>query len=652
MDFLTVKEVAELRGCSERYIKKIILDGSLRADISLNDKNRKKYIVPVDALDASLQKRYYKAKKANQTIMLPPPKEDKPQKRYEEYTAEERHEIKIWTEIIEQWIKYRSQFNKKTDVDPLFISKMKLEMPGLDISIDILYRKYKAYKEGNIDGLVDKRGGHNKGKTSIPKEVWDWFLYSYLDQRQLPLSQCYEKAKYFAMEFAPELVPVIPSEATFRRQVDRIADAVVVLGREGQKAFDDRFAPYIVRLYDELHANDYWVADNHTFDIITMREDGSETTHRLSLTGMIDARSGVIVGWNLTDNPCSQSTVLAMRHAILRFGIPKKMYFDNGSEFLTHDLAGRGHRTRKSNDLISEPPPIFARLGIELTNAIVKNAKAKPIERTFGALKGCISRLFETFCGGNVLERPESLKYTLKKGDIPTDGRLRELVADFIDGIYNVGAYGGTVTTDKGKGRIDVWNESIQDVGIRKASADDLNLLLMRTSRPQKVGRNGVYITICGERLEYRSDNYWEIQGKEVYVRYDPANLMSVRLYEADTDKYIDTWQVNTETTVLFDDVNENISIGQEKIRSIKKAVKGKLNEYVTQLPASKRIDMLDLSVRQANIGKEGFVIKEPKLIIPVMANEAPLQQAVGTDYKGIIIDMNKMSNNALKRKK
>ena len=58
-------------------------------------------------------------------------------------------------------------------------------------------------------------------------------------------------------------------------------------------------------------------------------------------------------------------------------------------------------------------------------NAIVRNAKAKPIERTFCTFKNQFSRCIPTFCGGTILERPESLKYKLKHGIIPEEEQIR-----------------------------------------------------------------------------------------------------------------------------------------------------------------------------------------------------------------------------------
>ena len=68
--------------------------------------------------------------------------------------------------------------------------------------------------------------------------------------------------------------------------------------RDGDKAMKDKCQPYISRMYDGLHANDVWIADNHTFDIQSYDEDNG-TIHRLYLTAFLDAKSGVLVGWNM-----------------------------------------------------------------------------------------------------------------------------------------------------------------------------------------------------------------------------------------------------------------------------------------------------------------------------------------------------------------
>ena len=76
-----------------------------------------------------------------------------------------------------------------------------------------------------------------------------------------------------------------------------------------------------------------------------MGPDG--TLHRLYLSAWLDARSGIFTGWYVTDGPGSQATLNALRKGILKFGIPSRAYVDNGREFLTRDIGGRGHRAKK-----------------------------------------------------------------------------------------------------------------------------------------------------------------------------------------------------------------------------------------------------------------------------------------------------------------
>jgi len=69
----------------------------------------------------------------------------------------------------------------------------------------------------------------------------------------------------------------------------------------------------------------------------------------------------------------------------MRFGAPKCIYVDNGREFLTKDFGGLGHRSKSKT--IEIPSTILKRLGIEMHNALVCNARAKPIERIFSTIK-------------------------------------------------------------------------------------------------------------------------------------------------------------------------------------------------------------------------------------------------------------------------
>ena len=663
MNYITTEQYAELKGCSDRYVRKQIQDGKIKALLNETAANhRKEYIIPLSALPEEMLFKYNNLQRAK--LGLPPelsPKKtaktaDKKlktpvSKRIDEFSEDERQQIAFWKKVVTQWqgLRSGSEF-KKSEIDSLYISKVKLENPDITISLDILYRKYAALKSNNLEGLVDKRGAWNKGRNSIDKLLLDAFFYFYLDERRLPISRCYELLKTWCAEFYPELVPTIPSERSFRRQAEQLPEAVVKLCRYGDKAFKDTCCPYIERLYEDIEANDVWIADNHTFDFITIGENGRQ--HRIYLTAFTDAKSGVLVGWNLTENPSSTSTLLALRHAILRFGVPKSVYFDNGSEFLTHDIGGRGHRTKANWNAADIPPTILQMLGIEMHNALVRNAKAKPIERTFGTLKNHISRIIDTFCGGTIIERPESLKWKLKNGVIPEDEQIRKALETLIDGDYNVDSYGGKELRFKGMSRIDVWNSSIERTNFRKASERDLSMLLARTSRYQKIKRNGVAIDFAGEKLWYSGEETIFNIGKEVYVRYDPSDIRTARVYDRDTDKYLWTWTLNNDMTISYITANPaDIATTERNRRKSEKAV----HEYAKGLTASvqgnQRIDWLAASLLKAENGKKDFHINLPTKFQPVISDAVIEENPQLENIVEVEVDLSKMNKNALIRK-
>lgn len=658
MEFLTVKDIAELKNITERYVRKQIASGQLKTAQQLNPMNgQMQYVVSIDALPPDLQQKYYARLKSEAAPIsaAKQKKEPRPARNFDQYSDFERDAITFWQELLEDWRRVCREFGNCTKgTDYFLLDCQRRYGDSIYISKEMLYRKYSAYRDGNIEGLLDHRGGWNKGQTQIPEIVWQAFLRYFLDDRQLSVSQCYEITRGWAEEIMPECVATLPTERTFRRRISTLPVAIVKLCRYGEKAAIDECLPYIERDYSELCANDVWIADNHTIDVI-VRYDDKETTHRIYITTFMDAKSGVIVGWNITDNPCANSTIFALRMGIERFGIPRMVYFDNGTEFLTLDIAGRGHRTPKSQRDTERPPAILQRLGIEMRNAIVRNARAKPVERYFRYFKESISKLFSTYCGGNVLEKPESLKQTLKNGKIPLDSELRDVVAELIDGIHNMGKYGGPERVKyQGMSRIDVWNATI--VEMRKASAEDLNLLLMRTSQYQKVQRQGVYITQYGKKLWYYDEKTtWQHIEEEVYVRFDPTNLASARIYDKD-DRYLATWPLEDELRLNFvEQEREKVGNAEAKLRRIRRTVIDHARGLTADLTPEQRIDALDIRIRQAHAAKEGMLIHEPKRIMPIRANEKSasiMQAAVGQNTTGVVFDMAQMNKNAAGRRK
>lgn len=56
MDYLTVKEVAELKGCSERYIKRLCKEQKIQIELQPHPQNKQLcYMIPISALPEDLQ---------------------------------------------------------------------------------------------------------------------------------------------------------------------------------------------------------------------------------------------------------------------------------------------------------------------------------------------------------------------------------------------------------------------------------------------------------------------------------------------------------------------------------------------------------------------------------------------------------------------
>ena len=124
-----------------------------------------------------------------------------------------------------------------------------------------------------MKALVDKRNKWKKGTSSIDETIWQAFLYYYLDEAQHPVTKCLEYTKMWAQEKRPDLYTQIPAYPSFYRRLKSVPEGVKVLGREGHKAFNDRCAPYIKRIYDEMQSNEWWIADNHTFDVMVISQE-------------------------------------------------------------------------------------------------------------------------------------------------------------------------------------------------------------------------------------------------------------------------------------------------------------------------------------------------------------------------------------------
>ena len=629
---LSAREVSELTGWPIRTVRYKAQTGTLPAESVINDRNRKEYLFFLESLPRSAQEEHY----ARQRAELAAPADAssaaaaKVLKPFDCYTEAEREEIVFWKRVLADWEKYRQRGGMNAaELDKRFLAYLALEYPDRKLSIATLYRKRKALAEGDLDGLVDGRGKGRKGKRSMPEPVWTFFRGALLQEtKHMDIREAMRQTEEHFQLTDPDMLP-LPSYSTFRRRVlEDIPPQVLCLGIYGEKALKDEFVPFVRRDYNPMSSNEWWVADNHTFDVKTLGADGNE--HRLYLTAFIDARSGIFTGWHVTETPSAYSVLLALRRGILERGIPENILTDNGSDFCAWDVGGRGHRKKNAEAEANRPPTIMEHLGIGFHTALPRNAQAKPVERKFLDVKGQFSRLWATYTGGNVTEKPECLKKVLKKGRVPTDAEFIEAVDTLIRGFFNMQPYSGPVAADRKYIREDVY--AMRMGVLRKpATPEDLRLMMMRTTRPQTVGQRGVKIKVGGVDLEYFTQDFlWEWQKKKVYVRYDPDHLEKCYVYDTDGNRFICELPLDQRLTMEWGATGEEVAEAARYVRQYTKRTKEATE--AARVPGLDQQALMETRLAVARQRMDGYT--PPKSRAPIRLvraedmNTEPLQAA------------------------
>ena len=133
-----------------------------------------------------------------------------------------------------------------------------------------------------------------------------------------------------------------------------------------------------------FHANELWEIDGTKADIVC--KDGRRYTV-LALIDIYSRRTKLFVA----PNNRSESVAQLLRSALLSWGVPKKIKFDLGSEFVNHHVKA-----------------ICGSLKIEQDFCVGYSPEQKPhIERFFGTLTRSLLERLPGFCGHDVQERKD-----------------------------------------------------------------------------------------------------------------------------------------------------------------------------------------------------------------------------------------------------
>jgi putative transposase len=299
--------------------------------------------------------------------------------------------------IIKQFLK---DYNSGSLLSNIFKELKKVSRPTM-------YRWIKAYKEGGIEALVPQYRGPEPSEIT-PAEK-GFLRDKLLNQNRPKIADAIRQCKCLLGEKSSS------SPAMLRRYVNTFKSEfhdVWTLDREGQKAWNDKCAPYQDRAWWTLKVGEILVADGHRLNFRVIDPHTGKPS-RAALVMFWDWYSSFPVGWEVMLTENIQCVATALRNAILALGkIPDCVYLDNGKAFKAKCF------TRKIILEESEIPGMFDHLDIEVMFAMKYNAQAKPIERIFGVLEW-LERQVPTFVGNSINDKPAGIR--------PNEDRAKKL---------------------------------------------------------------------------------------------------------------------------------------------------------------------------------------------------------------------------------
>lgn len=383
------------------------------------------------------------------------------------------------------------------------------------ITSKMLYDWAKAYYSGGVLALIDKRGLHQKGKSSIKAEPWELFSSLYLSEQERDLKACYDLVKN---EFSD-----IPSVTAFERRARKEFTEYVKKRYRGKYNQFRDLMPFHERTKEGLNSNDIWSSDHHKCDTFVLNSRGEAI--RPTLTVITDIKSTKVIAYKIRETDGNTTVIKqCLKNGMKIYGIPQVFYTDNGKDYLSKEL---------SNDF---PESLTSALGIKQVLAQPYHGQSKPVERFFDTYENHLGKMCNTYGGSNVIKRTDKTKMTnkeLAKTSYITPFDIYVKQAEKYIEIYNNTPHSGEGMG--GKSPNEVYYENLK-VKRQLDNVEALNLLCGRYEN-RIVGRNGVQLfNTTFMNLEGKLIPYFK---KEVTIVYDPDCLDQIVILEKDTQKYI-----------------------------------------------------------------------------------------------------------------
>lgn len=641
--WIDVKQAALFYGCTRQVFMRKLTQFDARRTPNPNG-GRPKWEIALESLPQEAQERYYEQQRLAAEVAAkrrggrPSKAQKAAQERAEAQKAAEAAAAEAYI-TAPGWQRKIADDRYTVVQDTIGMKRRQIaeyiRANNIQASVTTVYRWHRLYREQGKAGLLSAYG-NRKGQSCIPDDVFSKYVAIYNSESQPSSQTAYELAKGWFDEHYTGACPSIKAfEYRYKRDIPEVQR---YMARYGESAFNRKYGYSITRDLCSLTAGEVAVGDHMQLDLLVKMPDGK--IERPWLTAWCDMKSRRFLGWYVhPEAPNSDHILLSFKNMAERFGLPKCIYIDNGKDYRSKDFAG-GRKAFKADYDIERitgtiedtgtqalfktkmVSNLTAELSIDVQFAIPYNAQAKVIERHFRNHHDKFERLLDGYTGTNTVKRPEVLKRQLKSDKVLPYAEFCQLLERFLNILDRIPF--GSKAQMANCSPVEIWNAD--NPALRKVSDPRaLALFCMRTSRPVKVGKNGVKDADYG--VIYWNDALVGHKGERVYLRRDMNDLRYAWVY-SERDELICRAEQQTLVKPLADDPvsKADLAEGMRRKRAEKKAVKA-LIKAQENISNEDRIRMLEAGIAAVN-RERGY--EEPDVPVRTLVMQhTPLDERV-----------------------
>ena len=420
-----------------------------------------------------------------------------------------------------------------------------------------IYRWISKFDKRGIAGLEHRKANAGKSKAWTPEALDHWIGLCLLPaHRKIDVRALYVDALLIEAGRRGWNIGCYASAVWWRRK--KANPLLLAMQNGGMRALDNLLPP-VLRDYSDLAPFEMLVGDQHRFDFWVV-DDDTGAVFRPECFLWQDLRTRIIYGMAFDKHYDAHLCGLALRVGIHIFGVFNSIYTDNGKPELSKYMMGILSEIRSLGmewNLTEDAPmdvldvdaeevdPVIARVEPgSHKKAVVKNAKAKMNEGTFGVIENVLRSRFRV--AGSVkrltddpntqdMDHEEAMK-------LAKENKLL-LASEFYLTCYRAADYYNREKTHRGVRKEWIWKPKPVEVTpyeclmacyadgwrprwISDEAAD--HIFLKRQSRTVQLGR----ITIDGEIYEHAA--LLDLHKKRVDCRFNPLELDVILVYLAD----------------------------------------------------------------------------------------------------------------------